>query len=176
MRTTLKIAVLLALLLVVAGCNNVVVPAVPASSPDSYYGEGWNKGAHPLSHFEYINLVTTDVYVRTKNLTNGSMNGIHIIDGNMTVPVEGDYLLNAYFILEPVGAGGDYGMKAWVGETGQEQCYSHFKTNSLIEVSTSCIVRMNANDMLTMRFDDHATPVVDLKLYAGNVALVRIGS
>jgi len=140
------------------------------------YGEDWNKSD---TGFETVDLVTTDVYVRVRNLTAGLNNGFTVSDGNLIAIYSGVYQVNAKIGAKSVAVGGDNGMKVFVNDVGQNQCYDHESTNQnnmIGFIIAGCMVRLNAGDKVNIRFDDHMNPVSDLVLYNANVNILRVGN
>jgi hypothetical protein len=125
-----------------------------------------------------IDLVTTDVYVPMANQTAGNNNGFSLVGGtNLTAQVSGLYKAEAKVAVTAGVPAGQFGMKLYVNETGQNNCYDYFDVGAdQISMIITCLVRVNAGSSVSVRFDDHASPVTDLIVYASNVNLVRIGN
>ena len=143
-------------------------------SINNYYGEMWNKSD---TGFEKVDLVSTDTYVKVQNLSAGTNNGFTNGNGNLTAQFSGMYSVNAKVGATATAIAGEYGMKIFVNEVGQYNCYDHEEPSTApIGFIIICLVRLNAGDVVSVRFDDHADPVRDLILYNGNVNLFRIGN
>lgn len=144
------------------------------------YGEMWNRTLGTITTgFETIDLVTVDVYVMVKKLNCGNNNGFTCINGtgNLTAQVSGMYQINIASSVNE-GAVTIYGMKIFVDNIGQNNCYNHFHTflQASGNPTISCLVRINAGSNLSIGFDDHTNPVTDLILSSMNVNLWRIGN
>lgn len=148
------------------------------TSLNLFYAEAWNKADHSTAvPFETIVLSTPDTYVQVTNLTNGSINGFTLSNGNFTALYGGVYLLNSYADAVAVLVGGEYGMKVFINNNGQNDCYNHKDmTTDIHTFMVSCIIRVNPNDIINVRFDDHANPTRNLQLYYTNINIVRIGN
>ena len=137
------------------------------------YGEDYNKLD---GGFETVDLVTPDVYVRATKLGAGSLNGFTVSDGNLIATYSGMYLLNSKASVS-VGITGEIGMKAFVNDTGQNNCYSHqHLSGNVYDMMITCLVRLTAGQNVNIRFDDHTNPVSDITIDAMNVNLVRVGN
>jgi hypothetical protein len=125
-----------------------------------------------------VDLVTTDVYVAMRNQTAGNNNGFTLNGGtNLTAQVSGIYKAEAKVSITGGVPAGEYGMKIYVNDTGQNNCYDHFHVGAdQISMVITCLVRVNAGSNISIKFDDHASPVTDLTVYASNLNLVRIGN
>lgn len=140
---------------------------------NSYYGEMWNKAN---SGFEVVDLVSVETYVKLNNLTCGNINGFLCSDGNLTAQVGGLYKVEASF-SQSDGASGQHGFKIFVNETGQDDCYNYDSaTTNAKPGEITCFVKLNPNDRITFRVDDHANPVNDVTFYSTNVNLFRISN
>jgi len=137
------------------------------------YGEMWNKDDNS---FETIDLVTSNVYVRATNLTAGSLNGFSYANGNLTAQVKGTYSVNAKIGAIAAAIAGEYGMKVYINDVGQNNCYDHEEPSiSPIGFIITCLIPLNVGDRVNIRFDDHSNPVRDLNLLNANINLVRVG-
>ena len=125
-----------------------------------------------------VDLVTQDVYVAMANQTAGNLNGFTLNGAsNLTAQVSGLYQVNAKASISGGTPAGDYGMKLYLNETGQNNCYDNFKVSAdHISMIITCLVRINAGQNISIRFDDHMNPVTDITIYATNVNLLRIGN
>jgi hypothetical protein len=112
-----------------------------------------------------------------KNQTAGSNNGFILNGGtNLTAQYSGMHTANVKVAVTGGAPAGEYGMKLYVNETGQNNCYDHFHVGAdQISMVITCLVRINKGDNVSIRFDDHASPVTDLTFYASNLNLMRIG-
>lgn len=142
------------------------------------FGQAWNKSD---TGFARVDLVTTDVYVRLNNLScSATNNGVACINlsGNLTIQVSGIYEINAKAGVTSALAGGDNGMKIFVNEVGQNECYDHEHTSTdpIGFIIAGCQVRLNTGDNVSVRFDDHAGIVSDLIVYNANLNIKRIGN
>ena len=143
------------------------------STINQIYGEDYNKVD---GGFETIDLVTPDVYVRVTKLGAGNLNGFTVSDGNLIAQYDGMYLLNSKASVS-VGISGDSGMKAFVNDTGQNNCYSHqHLSGNVYDMMITCLVRLTAGQNVNIRFDDHMNPVSDITIDAMNINLVRVGN
>jgi len=142
---------------------------------NEYYGEMYSKNDTGVG---MIDLATADVYVMLANQTNGTMNGFSLMGGsNLTADVSGVYQVNAKVAVTAGSPAGEYGMKVYVTDTEQNNCYDHFHVGAdQVSMIISCIVRMNVGDNINVRFDDNASPVTDLTFYNSNINLRRIGN
>jgi hypothetical protein len=125
-----------------------------------------------------IDLVTSDVYVAMRNQTAGNNNGFTLTGAsNLTAQHSGIYKAEAKVAVTAGSPAGEYGMKLYVNETGQNNCYDHFHVGAdQVSMVITCLVRANAGQNISIRFDDHASPVTDLTVYASNLNLLRIGN
>jgi hypothetical protein len=125
-----------------------------------------------------VDLVTQDVYVVMRNQTAGSLNGFALNGAtNLTAQVSGLYQVNAKASISAGSPVGDYGMKLYINETGQNNCYDNFKVGAdHLSMVVTCLVRISAGDNINIKFDDHMNPVTDITVYASNLNLVRIGN
>jgi hypothetical protein len=139
------------------------------------YGEMYNKSD---TGFYNVDLTTVDTYYQVKNLTAGLNNGFKVTSGNLTAQKKGVYRVIAKAgVIVVSGAGGDNGMKLFINEVGQDKCYDHEHTSgNPIGFIFSCLVSINRNDNVSIRFDDHASPVSDLTVLNANINLERIGN
>lgn len=139
------------------------------------YGEMWNKSD---SGFATVDLATTDVYVIVRNLSAGNINGFSFTNSNLTAQIKGVYKVSVKIGVLGSGSGGENGMKIFINETGQDNCYDHEHTSSVNPIGfiIECIINLNVGDKVNIRFDDHNNPVNDLTLLNGNVNLVRVGN
>lgn len=143
---------------------------------NNIYGEIWNKSD---TGFFTVDLVSVDTYVPVDNLTSGSINGFNHNNYNLTAQYAGVYKVGAKFgIIASGGAGGDNGMMLFINSAGQNNCYDHEHTSSTQPIGfiIDCIVRLNIGDNVSIRFDDHQSPVTDLIALNGNINLMRIGN
>jgi hypothetical protein len=124
-----------------------------------------------------IDLVTSDVYVAMRNQTAGNLNGFTLNGAtNLTAQHSGMYKAEAKVAVTAGSPAGEYGMKLYINETGQNNCYDHFHVASdQVSMVISCLVRINSGDNVSIRFDDHASLITDLTVYASNLNLLRIG-
>jgi hypothetical protein len=125
-----------------------------------------------------IDLTTADVYVVMKNQTAGNNNGFTLNGAsNLTAQVSGLYQANAKVSVTGGSPAGQFGMKIFVNDTGQNNCYDHFEVGAdHISMVATCLIRINTGSNVSIRFDDHASPVTDVTFYASNLNLVRIGN
>jgi hypothetical protein len=125
-----------------------------------------------------IDLVSADVYVAMANQTSGNNNGFALNGAtNLTAQYSGMYKAEAKVVVTGGVPAGEYGMKLYINETGQNNCYDHFHVGAdQVSMVITCLVRINAGDNVSIRFDDHASPVTDLTIYASNLNLVRVGN
>ena len=140
------------------------------------YGGDWNKAD---TGFETVDLVTIDTYVRATKLGAGSLNGFTVSDGNLIATYSGLYQVTTTASIERISGSGEYGMKGFVNDTAQNNCYSHFHldTGSITANAVfSCFVRINAGQNYNTRFDNHDASVTDLLLNAMNTTVVRVGN
>jgi len=139
------------------------------------YGEDYNKSD---TGFETLDLVNVDEYVRVTKLGAGSLNGFTVADGNLIASVAGVYQINAKASVESASVGGDNGMKVFVNDVGQNNCYDHEHTSNtpIGFIIAGCFVRLNVGDKLNLRFDDHQAPVTDLILLNANLNALRVGN
>ena len=140
------------------------------------YGEMWNKQD---AGFQVIDLVTTDVYVQATNFTCGDLNGFTCVNatGNLTAQVSGMYKVTAKIGVIAVISAGDNGMKLFINDVGQNDCYDHEHASAdPIGFILDCFVRVSVGDKLNIRFDDHGGLVQDLNLVTANINAVRIGN
>jgi hypothetical protein len=140
------------------------------------YGEDWNKAD---GGFETVDLVTQDVYVRATKLGAGSLNGFTVADGNLIATYGGMYQVTTTASVTRSGTGGEYGMKGFVNDTGQNNCYSHFHlavTTPNANPSFTCFVRLAVGDKYNTRFDNHDVSVEDIILESMNTTIVRVGN
>lgn len=141
---------------------------------NNIYGEDWNKADNG---FETIDLVTPDVYVRATKLGAGSNNGFTVSDGNLIAQYGGMYYVTARVSAYAVSVSGEYGMKVYINDTGQNNCYSHTHLNTNeSDMVVSCLVRLTAGQNINLRFDDHASPVRDIVLTSANITALRVGN
>jgi hypothetical protein len=143
---------------------------------NNIYGEMWNKLD---TGFETVDLVTTDVYVKANNFTCGDLNGFSCTNGvgNLTAQVAGKYKVTIKIGATSTLASGDNGMKLYINEVGQNDCYDHEHTSAdPIGFISDCITTLAVGDNLNVRFDDHAGLVSDLVLVTANINAVRIGN
>lgn len=162
---------------VATGVNNITgnLNVVGNFTGNQIYGEMYCKND---SGCGTIDLVTKEVYGAMYNQTAGNNNGFMLVGGtNLTSLVSGLYMINAKATVTAVSPAGEFGMKVFVDESGQNNCYDHFHVD-LTEVSMvlTCLTRINAGQNLSIRFDDHVNPVTDLIIYATNLNAVRIGN
>lgn len=137
------------------------------------YGEMWNKSD---ASFEMVDLVNPAEYVKIHNLEAGDLNGFTSTDGNLTADVEGRYQVIAKVGAKSTAVAGEYGMKVYINEVGQNDCYDHEEpSTSPIGFIATCIVSLSVGDNLNIRFDDHANPVRDINLLNANINLIRVG-
>jgi len=138
------------------------------------YGEMWNKTD---GGFEIVDLVDPDVYVQSVMLECGDLNGFSCSGGNLTAQIGGLYRVNGRVSAEGISVAGQYGMKLFINDDGQNDCYSHvhLATNSY-DMMISCLITLSVGDDVGIYFDDHANPVRDIELMSANVNLVRIGT
>ena len=125
-----------------------------------------------------VDLVTPDVYVIMNNQTAGNINGFTLNSGtNLTAHYSGMYKVDAKVAISDGAPSGEYGMKLYINETGQDNCYDHFHIGAdQISMVITCLVRINVGQNVSIRFDDRASPVSDLTIYASNLNLVRVGN
>jgi hypothetical protein len=143
---------------------------------NNIYGEMWNELD---TGFETVDLVTTDVYVKANNFTCGDLNGFSCTNGvgNLTAQVGGKYKVTIKIGATSTLASGDSGMKLYINEVGQNDCYDHEHTSSdPIGFISDCITTLAVGDRLNVRFNDHAGVVSDLVLITANINAVRIGN
>jgi len=163
-----------------ANLNNLLVGNLTQTNGNALinniYGELYGKND---AGFYVIDLVTVDTYVYADNLTNGSINGFTWNAYNLTAQYSGLYKATAKFGVEVVsGVGGDNGMKIFVNDIGQNNCYDHEHTSATQPIGfiADCLIRVNVGDNVSIRFDDHQSPVSDLRILNGNLNLHRIGN
>lgn len=140
------------------------------------YGEIYNKSD---TGFETVDLVTQDVYVPVKNLVStGNINGFKTAGGNLTAQVSGMYKATAKVGVLASSTAGDNGMKIFINNNGQDNCYDHEHTSTTVPIvfPIDCLIRINTGDNVSIRFDDHNNPVGDLILLNGNLNLLRVGN
>jgi len=146
------------------------------STINMIYGEIYGKND---TGFYTIDLVNPDTYYYVDNLTNGSINGFTWNAYNLTAQYSGLYKATAKFgMIVASGTGGDNGMKIFINGNGQNNCYDHEHTSSTQPIGfiADCLIRLNVGDNVSVRFDDHKSPVSDLIALNGNLNLLRIGN
>jgi hypothetical protein len=112
------------------------------------------------------------------NQTSGNNNGFTLNGGtNLTAQYSGLYQANAKVSITGGTPKGQFGMKLYVNNTGQNNCYDHFEVGGdHISMVIICLIRINSGSNVSVRFDDHANPVTDVTFYVSNLNLVRIGN
>jgi len=151
------------------GCTQKEIVVV---NPTQSYGGMWGKSD---SGFVVVDLVTPDVYVPITDLNSNYLQNFVFSDSNLVPSFDGVYLASITTSMDSANNGA-YGMKLFVDDVGQNNCYAHrdFKVGDTGSFGFNCFVDLNAGQIVNVRLDDHANPVGDATIYSFNITLSKI--
>lgn len=142
--------------------------------PETYYGELWNKSDEG---FTTIDLVTIDTYVQITELNEGLSNKVTINESDLIIQSAGLYKINAVASIV-AGGNSEFGLKLFINDTGQDNCYSHAHgSSSQTDIfSITCFLELNIGDRIGLYLDDHTNPPNDAVFNSANINILKIDS
>lgn len=117
-----------------------------------------------------------DVYYQVKDFNEGLLNGFVFADSNLIPSYSGVYKIDFDSSVSD-GASGEHGWQIFVNDVGKDNCYAHLHdSGSAQNISFSCLLKLNAGDMVNVKVDDHALPASNISTYSGSLNIIRVGN